>query len=135
MEVICELCSEMKQKQIIIFFHIVKNKANRQAVYNFVRVKMIPSVPPPPKLFIMKKSSRHWLFCCTFQILILRHLHQYNIDVFFNNYVCFFSFTFQGEDWQSARKAGESSMHILRPISINIIFKKCMFDNQVQLAK
>lgn len=40
-----------------------------------------------------------------------------------------------GEDWQSARKAGESSMHILRPISINIIFKKCMFDNQVQLAK
>lgn len=40
-----------------------------------------------------------------------------------------------GEDWQSARKAGESAMHVLRPISINILFQKCMFDNQVQLAK
>ncbi|XP_036365427.1 vacuolar protein sorting-associated protein 13A [Octopus sinensis] len=41
----------------------------------------------------------------------------------------------KGEDWQSARKEGKSKMHILEPISINLLFQKCMFDNQVQLAK
>ncbi|GAB1605843.1 Hypothetical predicted protein [Argonauta hians] len=40
-----------------------------------------------------------------------------------------------GDDWQAARKQGTSNLHILEPISIHMILQKCIFDNQVQLAK
>ncbi|KAJ8307900.1 hypothetical protein KUTeg_014547 [Tegillarca granosa] len=39
------------------------------------------------------------------------------------------------EDWQSARKVGKSRMHILNPISINIVLQKCMFDKDPRMAK
>ena len=44
-------------------------------------------------------------------------------------------FEFSGEDWQNARSIGDSPMHILRPISINICLQKCMFDNDPRMAK
>ncbi|KAJ8307904.1 hypothetical protein KUTeg_014551 [Tegillarca granosa] len=43
--------------------------------------------------------------------------------------------TIEGEDWQSARKVGKSGMHILNPISINIVLQKCMFDKDPRMAK
>ncbi|XP_048251088.1 vacuolar protein sorting-associated protein 13A-like isoform X4 [Haliotis rufescens] len=44
-------------------------------------------------------------------------------------------FIHPGEDWHKARWAGQSDMHILRPISINIDLQKCMFDKDPRMAK
>ncbi|KAK6178554.1 hypothetical protein SNE40_013319 [Patella caerulea] len=40
-----------------------------------------------------------------------------------------------GENWKNARKDKESSMHLLRPVSIIIDLHKCMFDKDPRMAK
>ena len=44
-------------------------------------------------------------------------------------------FSSSGEEWRSCRKQSKSPMHILEPISINIILQKCMFDRNPKMAK
>ncbi|XP_064596383.1 intermembrane lipid transfer protein VPS13C-like [Liolophura sinensis] len=39
------------------------------------------------------------------------------------------------EDWRSARRMGNSNMHVLRPISIHLCLQKCMFDKDPRMAK
>lgn len=40
-----------------------------------------------------------------------------------------------GENWQAARQAGQSSMHILSPISILLDLGKCIFDRDPRMAR
>ncbi|XP_052084958.1 intermembrane lipid transfer protein VPS13A-like isoform X11 [Mytilus californianus] len=44
-------------------------------------------------------------------------------------------FSSSGEEWRVCRKQPKSPMHILEPISINIVLQKCMFDKDPRMAK